>query len=489
MSKPIVVAVEKASVSASREYGMTGLNWDRSGHISEEFLPQLQGYNAIKVYKEMRDNDPVVGAALFAIEMLVRNVEWVVEPADNNDVARRDAEYLEQAMDDMSHTWSDFMVEAMSAVPFGFAPFEVVYKKRQGWHRDPSRRSKFNDGGVGWRKFSIRSQDSLDSWEFDDDGGLRGMWQMAPPDYKRVFIPIEKMVIFRASQYKNNPQGRSALRNAYRPWYFKKRIEELEGIGVERDLAGIPVAYVDPEILDENASEAQKAYLNSIIDLVKNIRLDEQAGVVLPSSYDDNGHPLFKLELMGGPGGKQFATDSIIERYDQRIAMTVLADFILIGHSGTQGSFALASSRTNLFAHAIESWVDSFEDTINRHVVPRLMRLNGRSPETMPRIKHGDVSTPDLNEIASYIAQTAGAGMPWFPDERLQGWIRNLARMPAEPPGGVPVPDEASDEPEPQGRPLKPGEKAEDRRRSPRRASRETPRGTPDTPEETQRKV
>lgn len=33
-----------------------------------------------------------------------------------------------------------------------------------------------------------------------------------------------------------DPEGKSILRNAYRSWYFKKRIQEIEGIGIEATL-------------------------------------------------------------------------------------------------------------------------------------------------------------------------------------------------------------------------------------------------------------
>ena len=53
------------------EIGSTGLEHS-GGRIHEEFLPQLRGRRAIQVFKEMRDNDPTVGAMLFAVEMLIR---------------------------------------------------------------------------------------------------------------------------------------------------------------------------------------------------------------------------------------------------------------------------------------------------------------------------------------------------------------------------------------------------------------------------------
>ena len=57
------------------EYGRKGLK-QYAGVMMEEFLPQLQGQRGIEAYKEMESNDDVIGAILFAIKMLIRQVKW-----------------------------------------------------------------------------------------------------------------------------------------------------------------------------------------------------------------------------------------------------------------------------------------------------------------------------------------------------------------------------------------------------------------------------
>ena len=86
-------------------------------------------------------------------------------------------------------------------------------------------------------------------WEYDDEDNLIGMTQMPPPNFGLYTIPLEKAIHFRTRSRKGNPEGRSILRNAYRSWYFKKGIQEFEGIGIERDLAGIPMV-TPPEGVD-----------------------------------------------------------------------------------------------------------------------------------------------------------------------------------------------------------------------------------------------
>jgi len=411
------------------ELGRTGL-MRFSGHVYEEFLPELQGRRAIDIYTEMSLNDPVIGAILHAIELLIRQVEWRVEPAGQTLDDLEAALFLESCLEDMELTWEETISEILSMLVYGWSYHEIVYKIRLGPNSDPSKDSRFNDGRIGWRGFPIRAQSSLWSWDFSDTGQILGMVQQAPPDYQMRYIPMEKALLFRTSVYKNNPQGKSLLRNAYSAWYFKKHIEIIEGIGVERDLAGLPIAWVPPELLSSQASEEDRAILESIKRIVTNVRRDEQEGIVFPLLYDENGHKLYDFTLLSTGGTRQFNTDQIIARYDQRIAMTVLADFILLGHEHV-GSFSLASSKTHLFSVALGSWLNMIAAQFNRVAIPRLFKLNGYSLKKLPKLVHGDIEVPNLTELGDYITKLAGAGMDLFPDQKLEEYLRKVANLPS----------------------------------------------------------
>ncbi len=422
---------EGTQVIDYREVGATGLR-RFSGFIFEEFILELTGWKGVAIFKEMINNDPTVGAVLFAIKMLIRRVPWRVEPASSADFDVEAAEFLETCMNDMSDTWTDTIDSILSFLGYGFSVHEIVYKRRCGDVFDPTMRSKYKDGRIGWRKIPIRSQDSVYRWQFDDHGGIQGVEQLAPPHYYHVTIPVEKMLLFRTTIEKNNPEGKSMFRNAYRPWYMKKNIENIEAIGIERDLAGLPFAGVPPELLSSGASTEQKQLLAAIKELVVNIRRDAQEGVVFPRAFDDNGKELYELKLLSTGGNRQFDTDKIINRYDQRIAMTALADFILLG-SDKVGSFALASSKTNLFSTAIGAFLDIICDVFNRYAVTRLFALNDFKMSDYPTIKHGDLEAVDLKELGEYIQRLAAAGYPLFPNAELEKYLMKVANLP-EPP-------------------------------------------------------
>lgn len=411
-----------------RELGLTGLE-RFGGWVYEEFLPELQGQRAVQVYQEMSSNDPVIGAVLHAIEMLIRQVEWRVEPGGRSLEDMQAAHFLETCLEDMETTWEETIAEILSMLVYGWSYHEILYKVRHGQSRDPVYNSRYSDGRIGWRGFPIRAQSSLWEWQFDENGRILGMVQMAPPDYKLRVIPMEKALLFRTTSHKNNPEGRSVLRSAFRPWYFKKHIETIEGIGIERDLAGLPIAWVPPELLSPNASPEDRQVLESIKRIVTNVRRDEQEGIVFPLVYDENGNKVFDFGLLSTGGTRQFNTDAVIARYDQRIAMTVLADFILLGHEQV-GSFSLASSKTHLFSVALGTWLNVIAAQFNRIAIPRLFALNSFRLEKLPKLVPGDIEVPNLTELGDYITKLAGAGMDLFPDDKLEEYLRKVANLP-----------------------------------------------------------
>lgn len=759
-----------------REIGATGLR-RFTGFIHEEFLPELTGWQGVAVYTEMKKNDATVGAVLFAIKMLCRKVKWFTDPGGKDQQDLEAAEFLETCLNDMSQTWIDTVDEILSMLEYGYSAHEIVYKRRCGNDLDPSMRSEYSDGRIGWRKIPVRSQDTVYRWQFDDHGGIQGLEQLAPPHYYHVTIPVEKMLLFRTTIAKNNPEGcpltldtliptpsgwttigeikvgdyvydeagkirhvtaksevfenrptyemefstghivhadashlwnvttandrhnsrssrtmtteeiasemgrqgkqhfscgtaptlggvdtelpvdpyllgywlgngahtkaelacnktdvdfinsqvfeagfsgkvnepnrlsekanisvsggflvqlraanvlgdkhipsiymrasidqrlallqglmdsdghspgskcndtasafhntnqtlisqvaevvrslggrpgvklrqkagrhggfvggrqivarrdlhevrfhlaapvhrlprklerqvfldssrvtehfiksitrvdnadtqcievdspshlflcgegmvpthNSILRTAYRSWHMKKNIENIEAIGVERDLAGLPMAFVPAEALSRNASQGQKDLVAAIKEIVVNVRRNAQEGMVFPQAYDPtSGKPLYEFKLLSTGGQRQFDTSAVINRYDQRIAMSMLADFILLGQDKA-GSYALSSTKTNLFSTAIGAFLDIIADVMNRYAIPRLFALNDFKITAYPKIKHGDLGSVDLNEVSQYIQRLSQSGMPIFPNPDLEKHLLDIAGMP-----------------------------------------------------------
>lgn len=395
------------------------------GIFYEEFLRELRGIRGVEVYKEMSENDSVVGAILFAVENLMRQCEFSVDPAGNTAIDKKAADFIMECMDDMSTTWTDTLSEILSFITYGWSYHEIVYKRRMGKTNNPQTSSKYDDGLIGWKKLPIRGQETLDKWIYKDDlsDELLGMQQTAYPNYDKIQIPLEKSLHFRTRCRKDNPEGRSILRNAYRDWYFKKRIQEIEGIGIERDLAGFPVLK-GPEDMDlwSDEDDMRKA-LSTAVNIVTNIRRDSKEGLVLPYGWD--------LQLLSTGSRRTFDTNQIIERYNKSIAITVLGDFILLGHEGV-GSFALADNKTKMFAVAVGTYLDIICEVFNNQAIPRLIDLNGehfKGITDYPKMRHGDIEDANLDKISTFISTLTGCGVI-TPDDELEDHMRKIGNLP-----------------------------------------------------------
>ncbi len=430
------------------EYGRIGQDrWQ--GFISEEFLKELQGKKGIRVYREMSENDAVVGAILFTIKMLIRQVDWIIQPGGNSKKDKEAADFITECMDDMiGNTWTDTISEILSFLVYGWSAHELVYKRRLGRSKDPKKNSKYNDGLIGWEKIPIRSQETLYQWEYEiGTDNVIGMTQMPPPDFGMITIPKERLIMFRTESRKDNPEGRSILRNAYRSWHFKKRIEEIEGVGIERDLAGLPIIKL-PENFDEinMGKDLYNQGMATAKNIVTNIRRDSQEGVVLPNGWE--------LELLSTGGKRNFDTSQIIDRYDSRIAMTVLADFILLGHQNV-GSFALSSDKTDLFGVALGTYIDIICEEFTNNAIPKLIDLNSPKFDGLtdyPYLDHSDIETPDLTTLSTFVKDMTGIGLI-TPDQALEDYIRDAAHLPEASPETAYQQPQAKDIKEPENEP------------------------------------
>lgn len=402
--------------------------------VLDDFMQELQSSSrAIQVYREMSDNDSTIGAMLFAIRMFCRAVQWYTTPASQSTEDLEAQEFLQSCMEDMEQPWSDVIYEILSFLIYGWALSEIIYKQRLGpEYQDPSKHSNYTDGKIGWRKISLRSQSSLFGWQFAEDGSgdVVAMRQLAPPEFKLIDIPLTKCLLFRTDSSKNNPEGRSILRNAVRSWKFRQNIEVIEGIGIERDLAGLPVVTIPAKVITGQDEDSKAAY-ETYKALAAGIRRDSEEGVVLPSDvYEGTNIPMYELKLLNSGGARQFNTNEIISRYNTQILATVLADFIVLGHENI-GSYALAATKTDVFVVALQSYLDIIGDVFNRYAVPRLFALNPEFKiKEFPKVVHENAAGVDLQQLGDYLKALKFAGVPIEITDEMLRHLYSAAGLP-----------------------------------------------------------
>ncbi len=432
----------------------TGLRvW--GGVVTEDYLPELQGKRAIAVYNEMRKGNPIAGGFIRAIEMAFRSVLWSDIPYEETPEGLNRAAFLTSVRNDMEDPWATIIANTTTVLPFGHAPFEMTFKHRRG--RKGKNPSKFIDGKVGLQNLDLIPQDTIERWETEDTRSdvIIGITQVAPVSQEEILIPMSKVLNFRIRTEKNNPEGESIFRQAYRPWYFMNNLEAIEGISLERTGAGIPVIWLPKgatTIKDKGSLSDEQAAIN----IGRQVRVDEQGGLVLHDGWE------FKLVR---PDGRVDAElfDLAITRHRSNMLISVLAAFLEFGTSRV-GSFALASSSRSFFEVALEGYITIIEETFNKIFVPLLFELNGIVDEKLPRLIHTAVGDLQLDRLSKYIERLDKAGYIQRTPV-LEDYLKDIARLPkgASVSERQELPEEQSSDPEP-----KPQNNDQNRRRDKR---------------------
>ena len=412
------MAKKLSETEATQILGIAGDNTHNGQIRADEFLPELRGKRAIRKYREMRDNDSTIGAVMYATEQVLRDVDIKVMPANETEEAKREAEFVESVFTDMDHTLDDHVSEALSSLTYGFAWFEVVFKRRSGPNsRSDKSRSKFTDGRIGVRKIASRAPWTISKFDVDQKtGDVLGVHQEGSGFNNTSYIPTRKSLYYRTTAINNDPSGRSILRNAYTSYEYLNNLQSIEAIAVERELAGIPVARIPAEYLSPDATSGQAGFVANLQQILRDVKFNEQGYIVLPSDTypDKDGSPtnqrLVDVELMASNGKRNIEIDPIVKRYQHDIARSVLSEFLMLG-GGNTGSYALSKSKTDLFLRALESYIQAIVDVLNKQLVERLWELNGLNYDLMPTIVAGDVAPHDLREIAAFLRNLNGANI------------------------------------------------------------------------------
>lgn len=413
--------IEKAAIPRLRlgEMGVVGLK-QHGGRIQEEARKELRFPEANRTFRTMAQ-DATVASALSLFEMMVSRVDWIIDTGINPDAEMKaNAKFLEEVMHDMEHSWRSFIQEVTSAFTYGYCINEKVYRRRT-WDNG----SSYNDNKVGLRKLPVRSQDTINKWLYSDDGrDLIGVQQSlacitdGTDRYAKLLnatgtidIPRKKFLLTRVDAKRDNPEGNSPLRAAYHAWKYRTLIEEQEAVGVTRDMNGMPTLYLPPRYMSQDATDAEKSIYEYYKNVIRNIQMNEQSGLILPQAFDpDSRQPLFKFELTSTMGGKMYDTDAIIKRWDNKILMVLFADMLKMGQDQV-GSYSLAGAKTNIMAMAIEARLQEIQDVLNNDLVKQLFAMNGVAPNVkLPKLVYGDLDEVDLDEFSKAIQRIGSVG-------------------------------------------------------------------------------
>lgn len=399
------------------DIGALGVNIN-AGVSNEELKRELTYPNAVKTYKEMAYH-PAISSAMTLYEVLLSQAKFkIVAPENATEKEKQDAEFIRQVFNDMDMSFSDFIRDALSAQQYGFSVHEKVFRRRFTGNG-----SKYNDGRIGIKKLSIRSQDTIEKFIFDDSGnevlGVSQDLSLIGNAYGRfssrkslkVNIPRSKYIHIRVGKHRGDPYGKSPLNNVYFAWKFLTTIEDLEAQSVQKDLTGVGLLKIPAAYLATDASAEKKKIAEYFKNMLRNLQQGTQAGILLPSDASEETRlPLFDFELLSADGKKLTDTSAIKKYYQDQILIALMADVLLLG-TGNTGSFALGNLKNNLVGAMCTYLIGNILQEVNNDLIRQLYTLNGMDVTRMCKMDSDNVEDISIEELSKAFQRASSTGL------------------------------------------------------------------------------
>lgn len=397
--------------------GNLGLNVF-NGVTVEEAITDLNYPNSLKTFREMSYHS-AVNSPLTLYTTLASKANWKFKPPENaTEDEKEQCRIVQTMMKDMEHPWREFIKDVLTMNVYGFSVHEKIYRRR-----NKQNGSAYDDGYIGWKKLSIRAQESIEKFKFDQEGNdviaveqnlgrLRDPYgRLSNRDKLKVEIPRSKFLHFKAGISRGDPYGKSPLRHAYLAWKYLIALEDLEATGVSKDLVGLPVLFIPPQYLSADASPEQVAVRNYYENAMRNLQMNQQSAMILPNAFDaETRQPLFDFKLMSVDGKKSYDINKIKEYYKVLIFTSLFADVLIMGQSST-GSFALGSIKNSLSGAFIKSMLDDIKEVLNQDLIKQTYILNSWDYSRAGTLDYDDLEEADLESISKFFQRVGSVGL------------------------------------------------------------------------------
>lgn len=394
----------------------------------------------------MAETDETVGAMLYCIATTMRQIDWIYVPcvdgvpAEEDAEAKRFAEIFTSMMSDMNRPFGEHVEDMLTMLWAGFAPVELITKRRT------SLDSRYTDGLYGIRALNLIDQTSIWDWVYEADE-LVGFKQMGPKVIGNGLVPMSKVLNYRTSSQYNRPWGKALLKPAWRAWRLKRKIQDSEALGIERELCGLPIFEMPESVIaeqfeteadgttpTENAKRAQ-AMVQNAQSATRDMRLNKSGGLVIPSdTYGDefeSGSTVRKYNFRIQTTGGQRSVDSrtAARDYDHAIARVAMMQFLTLGQR-SGGSYSLSDDQSSMAVNSIMALAKILADQWNEKSVPLLANVNAMPAKYRPKLKHSEVNKNGIVQLGQFLSGIAKAEALWGADIKAREGLLKAGNIP-----------------------------------------------------------
>ena len=389
--------------------GDAGLNENAiNTNRSVEHLVALQGRNGSLIYRQMRV-DSQVGMILRVHKNPIRSANWTIpEPTDATDAEKKAIALASKwFFEDYTLNFDTLLNQILSCLDYGFSLFERVWKP-----------ITFEGTKFLVPTLQQRTQTSIENifpdkqivQQLKIQGGLQD-------------IPFQDLVFFTLNQAAEDMRGEAILRNSYDPWRDKKDYRMKMNIGMQRGASGFPSMEIP-----KNISVEDNEYV-AVEELLKNMVQHEDAYMIHPEGYK---FTMFTFDF------KADIFQKVIDAKNTEMALSVLAQFMLLGQSGKGGAYALSRDQSDFFLDGLQYVVGMIEKCFHRNVLVPFIKLNFGDTVDTSRVKlRGfNLNKKAGEELAKILAMMQKTGfMKPILDDEIQ--LRKVLEMPDLPPDEI----------------------------------------------------
>lgn len=394
----------------------------------------LQGSRKYHTYSNMLANVSIVAAGVRFFLNLVSNPDWhaVVkdedERPDDFDEARAEelAKNVTLIINDMETPWNRVVRRTAMFRFQGYSIQELTAVRRK-------------DGMIGLKDIAPRPQNTIERWDVEEDGEVKGVVQRAPLTHREIYIPRAKFVYAVDDAISDSPEGLGLFRHCVESARVLKRYEQLEGWGFETDLRGTPIGRAPLQALQEmvDAGEMTKEERDQKIlgmtEFIDNHIRNPKLGLLLDSltyeSSDEAARPSnvhqWDLDLLKSGGTSHAEVAAAIERKIREIARVLGVEHLLLGDNGV-GSFAMARDKSHNFALIVDTTIKDLQAVYMADVVTRIFELNGWPMELRPKLVTDKLKFRNVDEITGALRDMAQAGVLLHEDDPAILEVRDL---------------------------------------------------------------
>lgn len=428
------LTTERVPAKPYSEQGVSGFS-ARGGYIfAPETNADVAGPNRWHTAADILTNISIVAASVRYSLNLISRPKWRADPPSDKAEAKAMAEFVEEVIEGVDTSWSRIVRRGAMYRYHGFGLHEWVAKKR-------------DDGKIGIQSVEVRPTHTIRKWDIDENGGVLGVIQANPQNGREIYLPRQKLVYLVDDALTDRPDGLGWFRHLAEPAQRLRRYLDLETMGFERDLAGIPVGRAplqrinqmvkDGRLKESEANEMIAALENFVKIAVKK----PSTGLLLDSEpfrvKTDTGEQIssvmqWGMELLTGSPTSSAELGNAIHRLMTDMALIIGTEQLLVGTKG-EGSRALSEDKSRNLYLTSNATLGDMAEAFDRDIVTTLWTLNGFPDELRPKLRTEDVSFKDANNIAKALADLAAAGAILHPNDPAVNDLRDLMGIsPAE---------------------------------------------------------